>query len=159
MSTKPKFDKNIDKVSITNPIDNQYLIFDYGTLEWVNYTPIVVKQIIFTVNGELTVNTGNIRIPNITGTTLTITKVRIDVNTAPTGNSIIVDVNKDGTTIFTTQANRPEIAIGEYYDQTTTIDVANWVDGGYLTVDIDQVGSAYPGADLTITIKIEGALL
>lgn len=40
--------------------------------------------------------------------------VRVDatVGTAPTGAAAIFDVNKNGTTIFTNQANRPTIAIG-----------------------------------------------
>ena len=39
----------------------------------------------------------------------TITNIRANVGTAPTGASLIVDVNHDGVTLFTTQGNRPTI--------------------------------------------------
>jgi hypothetical protein len=41
----------------------------------------------------------------------TIRSVTAAVGTAPTGATLIADVNIDGTTVFTTQANRPTIAI------------------------------------------------
>jgi hypothetical protein len=51
------------------------------------------------------------RVYNDTGEDLTVTGVRASVGTAPTGATLIVDVNLAGTTIFTTQASRPAIAI------------------------------------------------
>lgn len=81
----------------------------------------------------------------------TIDHVRISVGSAPTGASIKVDVNLNGVTVFTTQANRPEIAIGGFTD-TSIPDVTALVAGDYLTVDIDQVGSTYPGADLVVQV-------
>ena len=42
----------------------------------------------------------------------TITGVTAAIDTAPTGQAVIVDINKNGSTIFTTQANRPSIATG-----------------------------------------------
>lgn len=41
-----------------------------------------------------------------------IDEVRIHLGTAPIGLPVIVDVNDDGTTIFTTQANRPMSGVG-----------------------------------------------
>jgi hypothetical protein len=80
------------------------------------------------------------------------------VGTAPTGASLIADVSKNGTTIFTTQANRPTIAAGA--NATTTEpapDVTTIAAGDYLTVDIDQVGSTVAGADLTVFIRYRRA--
>jgi len=74
------------------------------------------------------------------------------VNTPPTDSSIIVDIHKDGTTIFTNQANRPTIAAGANIGNTTTIDVPSWAVGEYLEMDIDQIGSGTAGSDLTIHI-------
>jgi hypothetical protein len=54
---------------------------------------------------------GALRVYNDTGEDLTVTGVRASVDTAPTGATLIVDVNLAGTTIFTTQASRPAIAI------------------------------------------------
>ncbi|NVM24270.1 MAG: hypothetical protein HWN68_21130 [Desulfobacterales bacterium] len=78
---------------------------------------------------------------------VSVVKVKIYGDTAPTGASLIVDVNKNGTTIFTTQANRPEIAIGENSDDSELPDVRALAEGDRLSIDIDQVGSTIPGGD------------
>lgn len=74
--------------------------------------------------------------------------------TAPTGASVIVDVHKNGTTLFTTQGNRPEIAAAAWRDTTgNTPDVTSIAAGDYLTLDVDQIGSTDAGEDLVVTIK------
>jgi hypothetical protein len=83
---------------------------------------------------------------------LTITNVIVSVGTAPTGASLIVDVNKNGTTIFTTQANRPTIAAAGNADTSSVPAVTSLTSSDYLTVDIDQVGSTVKGSDLTVQI-------
>ena len=76
------------------------------------------------------------------------------MGTAPTGQAILVDVNKNGVTLFTTQANRPTIAAAAFQDVSEAVpDVTAIAAGDYLTVDIDQVGSAVLGADLTVNIR------
>lgn len=82
--------------------------------------------------------------------------VRASVGTPSTGASVIVDVNLDGTTIFTTQGNRPTVAAATY-TATGTPDVTAIPDGSYLTVDIDQIGSGVAGADLLVQIKLGAA--
>jgi hypothetical protein len=104
-----------------------------------------------TVSGALTVAVGKVRVYNDTGATLTIRSVRASVNTAPTGNSIRVDVNKNGTTIFTTQANRPLIAASANTSgKVSNMDIAALADGDYVTADVDQIGSTVAGSDLTV---------
>ena len=112
----------------------------------------VEKYFTLTISGDLEVAAGVLRLYNLTGAALTISKVHIAVNTAPTDANIIVDVNENGTTIFSTQSNRPEITATEFTDESTTINDASWADGNYLQADVDQVGSTIAGADLTITI-------
>lgn len=89
---------------------------------------------------------------NDTGRTLTISKVRITVVTAPTGLAILVDVNKNGTTIFTTQANRPSIAISGFTGVSGVPNVTTVADGEYLTVNCDAKGSTIAGAGLSATV-------
>lgn len=103
-------------------------------------------------SGSAALTTGGHRLYNDTGGTRTITAVRASVGTAPTGSALIVDVNKNGTTIFTTQTNRPTIPAGSFTDTADTVQVATWPPGEYLTVDIDQVGSTIPGSNLTVTV-------
>ena len=71
----------------------------------------------------------------------------------PTGANIIVDVHKNGTTIFTTQGKRPEIAAGGYTDESDTPDVTALTKTDYLTMDVDQVGSTITGQDLTVHVR------
>jgi hypothetical protein len=106
----------------------------------------------FYVNGTISVGTGATRWYNDTGATLTIVGVRATVVGSPTGSALIVDVNRNGTTVFTTQANRPTIAASGTTSGKVVPDVVSVADGQYLTVDVDQVGSTVPGADLQVQI-------
>ena len=111
----------------------------------------IYKAYAFAVTGTLTI--GADKAPTLEAIdTETITEVRLVVKTAPTGAAIIVDVNKNGTTIFTTQTNRPQIAISATEGQSTTIEVSGLVKGDNLTIDIDQIGSTVAGADLTVEV-------
>jgi hypothetical protein len=84
----------------------------------------------------------------------TITNVTATVSTAPTVSSIIVDINKNGTTIFTTQANRPTIAAGTQDDLSSVPDVTSVALNDIFTCDIDQVGVS-PGAGLVIQVRVD----
>jgi len=106
---------------------------------------------VFTAEGNLEVSSKPLRI-YLPGD-FTIDKVYISVNTPPIGTSIIVDINKNGTTIFTTQANRPEITISGYTGESGTPDITSLALNDYLTFDIDQIGSTIAGADLTIHVR------
>lgn len=114
--------------------------------------PNLGHVIAFFIAGNLTVATGKHRIYNDTGLTLTIRNVRASVNTAPTGAAIRVDVNKNGVTVFTTQTNRPNIAVSTNTSKVSNMDVTTLADGDYLTVDVDVIGSTVAGADLAVTV-------
>lgn len=125
-----------------------YVMNDVGNV----FGPLGEKYYTFAVFGDLTVDPGVFRIPNLTGRTLTIHEVNVVINTAPTGAAVIVDVHENGVTIFTNQANRPQIAIAAFAGNSVTIDAPAWENDNYLQVDVDQIGSTIAGADLTITI-------
>ncbi len=112
----------------------------------------------FSYAGTLATYVGQGRWYNDTGRALFVQSVRASVGTAPAGASVIVDVNKNGTTIFTTQANRPTIAAGANTVKRTQgaspPDVTMIADGDYLTIDIDQIGSTTAGADLAVDIVL-----
>ena len=65
----------------------------------------------------------------------------------------LFDVNKGGTTIFSTQGNRPTVAAGSQDGSAATPDVTAVAAGDVLTVDIDQIGSSTVGADATVVIR------
>jgi hypothetical protein len=106
----------------------------------------------FSLGGALSVGAGTFRWYNDSGLSLQFREVRVSCGTAPTGAALIVDVNNNGTTIFTTQTNRPQCSAGANTGTTTTFNVVTIQDGNYITVDIDQVGSTVAGADLTVQI-------
>lgn len=64
--------------------------------------------------------------------------------------STILDVNKNGTTIFTTQSGRPTFSTSKTAT-VGTINVTSVSAGDYLTVDVDAIG-ATPGSNLTVCV-------
>jgi hypothetical protein len=113
----------------------------------------ITGQFVLPCTGELSAGADVSPLPIFAGGVLTITEVYAYVKTAPVGESLIVDVNKNGTTIFTTQSNRPQISSGENSDTSGSPDVTALVKNDKLTIDIDQVGSTTPGSDLVVLIR------
>lgn len=116
-----------------------------------NVANVRQKEITFAKPGTLSVGAGKSRwySPDFS---ITLLRIRLAVDTAPTGASLIVDVHKMGTTIFTTQSNRPTITAGGTTAYSGTINVNTMTDGEFLQVEIDQVGSTVPGADMTLQV-------
>jgi hypothetical protein len=115
----------------------------------------VVQHHTFSATSTLSAAAGTHRLYNDSGANWTIVGVRASVGTAPTGSSIIVDVNVDNTTIFTTQGNRPTIAISGFTSgKVTNMNVTTIADGQYVTIDIDQVGSTVAGSDLVVQLEV-----
>lgn len=113
----------------------------------------VVQEKIYTWPGNASVNTGALRI--YFKRAATILNVYASCSTAPTGASLILDVNLNGVTIFTTQGNRPTIAAAGFTDLTNAPNVTAVAAGDFLTVDIDQIGSTVPGADIIVAIEYQ----
>jgi hypothetical protein len=81
----------------------------------------------------------------------TLTGVRVSVNTAPAGSTVIVDVNEAGSTVLSTKAS---IDAGEETSTTAAsapvVSDSSVADDAELTFDIDQVGSSTPGKGLKV---------
>lgn len=116
-----------------------------------SHTHTSLKEKDYTVSGTLIVSTGVARI--YFKRAVTVTNIMAWVTTQPTGAAVIIDVNKNGTTIFTTQGNRPNIAVSTNTDLTSVPDVTSFAAGDYATVDIDQIGSTIAGANLGVSIE------
>jgi len=86
---------------------------------------------------------------------MTITEVRASVLTAPTGSTLIVDINKNGTTIMST--NKLSIDASEKTSVTAAtaagVTTSSLSDDDEIGFDIDQVGSTIAGAGLIVTVK------
>ena len=116
---------------------------------------VPVEAYTFSITGAVAVATGKSRI-YLEGAYVVET-VRAAVNTAPAGAALVVDVNKNGTTIYTDQSDRPSIAAGTNSATGNDPAVTTLAAGDYLTVDVDQVGSTAAGADLTVTVRVRRA--
>lgn len=76
--------------------------------------------------------------------------VRIHADTAPVGSSLIIDINDDGSTIFSTNA---EIDAGSTEQDGNEFFTQSEISAGSdVSLDIDQVGSGTAGADLTVCL-------
>jgi hypothetical protein len=119
-----------------------------------NHTHLITSMLsAFTRPGILTLSTGKTRLP-IDGDYI-IVGVRLMVNTVPTGAAIVVDINKNGTSIFTSQANRPTILAGANSGGPGVApDITSIAAGDFLTVDVDQIGSVVVGSDLVVTVIV-----
>lgn len=113
------------------------------------------RTFLLTKSGALAVAVGSFAVYNDTGSDLVLRSARASVGTAYTTGSVLVDINLAGTTIFTTQSNRPTIAAGSKTSgrATTGVNGVVWGSGLAMTVDIDQIGTAGSGADLVVQVE------
>lgn len=99
--------------------------------------------------GDLTTGTSKVtfRMPHA----MTLTGVRGNVNVAPTGATITVDINEGGSTILSTKLT---IDATEETSETAAtppvISDSALADDAEITIDIDQIGSTIPGEGLKI---------
>ena len=84
---------------------------------------------------------------------MTLSEVRANVNTAPTGSTIIVDINESGSTILSTK-----LTIDDGEETSTTaaapavISDSALADDAEITIDIDQIGSSTAGKGLKVVL-------
>ena len=121
-----------------------------------NFTALsgaIKPTFVFTVFGTLV--TGVSLTPALLGVkSLTIEKAYAYVKTPPTGASIIIDINKNDTSIWASnQANRATIVAGANLGVSSSFDTTTLVENDVLTLDIDSVGSTVSGVDLTVQLK------
>lgn len=87
-------------------------------------------------------------------------KATLGVGSSPASVPVIADVNRYDSvatttaTIFTTQANRPTIPVGEEESPTAVPDVVAAVEGDYLTVDVDQAGGGATPTDSDLVVTV-----
>lgn len=115
--------------------------------------PEAEVPIVFNRSGALSVGsgTGGFPVPYA----CVITSVRGYVGTAPTGAAVIIDVNKNGSTIFGNQSLRPKANAGsQSIPENIDATVNTAAEGDVLTVDIDQVGSIVSGSNLVVVITV-----
>jgi hypothetical protein len=114
----------------------------------------VAKQpevLIIAVSDETTaLTTGTDKVTFRMPFAMTLTSTRASVTTAPTGSTIIIDIEESGTTIYSTKLT---IDATEKTSTTATPSVlsdSSLADDAEITINIDQIGSTIAGAGLKV---------
>lgn len=85
----------------------------------------------------------------------TLTAVEANVNTAPTGSSLVVDINEAGVSVLSTKLS---IDTGETSSSTAAVPAvisdSALAAGSVISIDIDQIGSTIPAAGLKVTLYV-----
>lgn len=152
--TRLQVNGNIDIPSGSNYMINGSIV---PVSQWTNdagYISSYTRDYTFVLGSGTPATTGtNLTNGLIITTPCTITKAYAYAKTGPTGADLIIDINKNGSTIWSTQANRLKITAGGTTGNQTSFNTTSLAEGDILTIDIDQVGSTFGGQDITIVLK------
>lgn len=142
---------------VTPALTDVYAVVQGGVTKKIQF-----DQIVETIPAELIVACSDESTALTTGTekvtfrmpyAMNLTEVRASVGTAPTGSTIIVDINEKGSTILSTKLT---IDAGEKTSTTAAVAAvisdSSLADDSEMTIDIDQVGSTVAGAGLKVTL-------
>lgn len=115
-----------------------------------------LETIVFHHAGVISAGTGVFEVP-IKGGTFDIVSVAARASTAPVGASTFLsfDVNKNGTTIYGTQGNRPIHASTSKDATVGAHSVTSVTTGDYLSVDVDAIGNTTPGSNAVLVIRLQ----
>lgn len=114
---------------------------------------IQVHQVVLSIPIDpLVTGAGIVQFVAMRACTITGVRATVAVGKAPTGADAVFDVNKNGTTIFSTQSNRPKVTATNTVGALATPNTTALAAGDVLTIDIDQIGSTLAGGLATLTI-------
>lgn len=116
----------------------------------------------FTYSGNLGIGDLTYRLYNDTTRDRVIRQVRMSLGVPAQGRSVIVDLKKNGLSVFHERAFypgpgiRPLLKAGESTIVTTPAAGKEvWEVDSYLTVAINQIGSTQSGADMTLQVAFQ----
>lgn len=143
-------DATLDQGRLFFDSEASYLprVYDGG---WKKFLRHIVRG---SIQGNLV--TGSAVLPPIAfGRAVQVAKVVARVGTAPTTNTLLIDINEGsgGTSIFATGSARIAIQPGATGASSASFTGADLTEGNWLEVDIDQVGEGSRGADLGLSIE------
>lgn len=149
---------DIPDVNAPSPSNNDVLTWDSTPGEWVA-APLPTasnptESIIVACGDESSaITTGTAKVTFRMPYAFTLTAVRASVTTAPTGSTIIIDINEAGSTILSTKLS---IDASEKTSTTAAsaavISDSALADDAEITIDFDQVGSTIAGAGVKVTL-------
>lgn len=77
----------------------------------------------------------------------------ISLVTASSSGTVTCDINKNGTTIYTTQANRPALTATTTHAAFATPDVTTFAAGDRVGVDVDGAGTGAITLSVTVNLR------
>lgn len=131
-----------------------------STPQWVPLRHIVgppgpsIEVLPWSMQGQVRAVSGIGRFP-IVGGTYSILSVGCAVEQAPLGGPIIVDVKRNGVSIYATPDRRPRVNAGAHFGVGGEHQALVLRHGDYLTVDVVQAGQTFPGMHLTVAARLE----
>lgn len=126
---------------------------DQRTTLGINSTNVkLTESLIIACSDETTaITTGTAKVTFRMPYAFTLSAVRASVTTAPTGSTLIIDINESGTTILSTKLS---IDASEKTSTTAAsaavISDSSLADDAEITIDFDQVGSTIAGAGVKV---------
>jgi hypothetical protein len=145
-----------DEGHIARVVDeNIWIGYDGSTWATIAFTIANPTEFIaLAVSDETTaLTTGTAKITFRMPYAFTLSAVRASVTTAPTGSTLVVDINEGGSTILSTK-----LSIDASEKTSTTAASAAVIsdtalaDDAEMTIDIDQIGSTIAGAGLKVVL-------
>ena len=103
-------------------------------------------------SGPLTVAQGRASLPVMDDGI--IAGIAVTVGLAPQGGPLVVDIKRNGVSIFANDDDRPTIAAGTDLAVIGTYDTA-LAQGDRLTVDVVRVGDTIAGSELTVVLRVQ----
>jgi hypothetical protein len=126
---------------------------------------VIQRRIVYVLDGSSASTTvPQAGSPVLPACSITNIEVKLDEDKTCGATSLIIDVHKiasankntdgTGTTIYTTQANRPTISNGNRYTDAAQPDVTSVAAGDVLVVYVDQAGTGVTKITVTITVDV-----
>jgi hypothetical protein len=133
-------------------VNDENAFIGYNGAAWVTLGGSTVVPIGIACSDETTaITTGTAKATFRMPYAFTLTAVRASVTTAPTGSTIIIDINESGSTILSTKLS---IDASEKTSTTAAsaavISDSALADDAEITIDFDQVGSTVAGAGVKV---------
>lgn len=154
-------DLNVTTIKLNTQAVTTVKIADANVTEAKLALPYGRGAFVWTLAGDQSLGT-DVGVEYVAPFALTLTGGYIIGKTAPTGAILKFDVHSGlaaGVTVFTTQANRPALAIGAVGPTAIVApDVTAIAAGTRMTLDCDQIGSTLPGADVTVILAYKYSL-
>ena len=141
---------------VTPALTDVYPVVQGGETKKIQFDQMVelipVELIVACSDESTALTTGAAKVTFRMPYNMKLTDVRASVGTAPTGATIIVDINEGGSTILSTELT---IDATEKTSTTASVPVVisddDSADDAEITIDIDQIGSTIAGAGLKVT--------